>query len=168
MKQTKNVFPVPSIAPSLRIDSAARDPRVARLKSADECRVFITNAIERGRPDLARQALDLAFRFNEDFGRRLEDRRIVSTLCGHETSAASVAAPPSGSTVVRTWKKVNRGGFLRRVERTASRPGAHRSAAASHLRRTYVLLEGSGAGIAAQGANDPAAPPWRLDAPVAA
>lgn len=165
MRKTEKTLPVSSIAPPVGIDYTTRDRRVARLKSADECRVFITNAIERGRSDLARQALEFALQFDRDFGRRRDDSRIVSTLSGQESQNQSIR---SRSTLIRTWRKVNKGGFLRRVERSQNRAVSHQGATDGDLRRPYALLESGVAGVAESSANDPVSPPRRCGATVAA
>lgn len=56
------------------------DPRVARLKSLQECRSFISNALERKRPDLALQALHRIATFNEPFGRSRSDQKLMTEV----------------------------------------------------------------------------------------
>jgi hypothetical protein len=80
MQKSRVVLSFKKVLALLPSSDEGVDPRVARLKSTEECRCFIFNALERKRPDLALQAFHLTPRFGGVFGRSRFDRKLMNEL----------------------------------------------------------------------------------------
>jgi hypothetical protein len=80
MQKSRVVLSFKKVLAQLPSSTDSVDPRVARLKSTEECRCFIFNALERQRPDLALQAFHRIPTFGGVFGRSRFDRKLMKEL----------------------------------------------------------------------------------------
>jgi len=92
------------------------DPRVAKLKSVEECENFAKNASERGHPELAVQARERAIQLlAQSHGAKLSvERECLEAIYALEDVRGRRAS--------RTWQAVKRHGIIETVERVVSRP----------------------------------------------
>jgi len=97
------------------------DPRVAKLKSPEECDSFAQNARERGAPDLADQARKRAVQLRaETHGATTEVERecLEAVYAYEEVLSANKGRRQSAS---RTWQMIHRHGVLPAVERIVTK-----------------------------------------------
>lgn len=104
MHTSQTVLKFKQVLALIPLSDDSVDSRVSRLKSTEECRWFIFNALERKRPDLAVQALHRIPEFGGVFGRSQFDRRLMKELLlesGVEGGGGLPAAASPRATVSR-------------------------------------------------------------------
>lgn len=104
MHTSQTVLKFKQVLALIPVSNDSVDSRVSRLKSTEECRWFIFNALERKRPDLAVQALHRIPVFGGVFGRSRFDRRLMEELLlesGVEGGGGLPAAASPRATVSR-------------------------------------------------------------------
>jgi len=98
------------------------DPRVAKLKTHDECETFARNSIERGRLDLAQQAHRRAIELLADSHnpQTQVERECLAAIHAYE----AVLSKKHGRKIRagRTWPMVKALGVVPAVERIVDRP----------------------------------------------
>jgi hypothetical protein len=94
------------------------DPRVERLKTAQECQAFAANARARGREDLAlearRRAIEL--RAESHHANSPVEAQCFAAMCAHAEMLEAKGASTAGA-----WQMVRRLGVLQAVDRIVSR-----------------------------------------------
>jgi hypothetical protein len=98
-----------------------KDPRIANLKTPQECEIFAKNAAERGRPDLAVAAKQRAVQIRaENYGAtsNVERECIEAVFAYEEVLSAKAGRRQSAS---RTWPMIKRYGIIEAVERVVKR-----------------------------------------------
>jgi hypothetical protein len=97
------------------------DERVNRLRTPDECEQFAKNALERGHPDLAKEAKVRAVQLRaEQYGATSEaEREALQAVYAYE----EVLSQKNGrrTRASRTWQMISRHGILGAVERAVDR-----------------------------------------------
>ena len=98
------------------------DPRVERLTTPGEYKIFIRNARARGREDLAREAMGRFFELN---AKAYGASGAIEQECLEAVYAYEELLSVRGGKRVyaaRTWQMIKRHGILGAVERVVSRP----------------------------------------------
>ena len=97
------------------------DKRVANLKSPEHCETFAHNALERGRPDLAREAQRRAVELRaEAHGAETHaERECLKAIYAYEEILTKKNGRRTRAT--RTWQMIKRHGLLQAVERAVNR-----------------------------------------------
>ena len=97
------------------------DERVKRIKTAELCEIFATNAAKRGRPDLAQEAKVRALELRaEDYGAKTaaENEAIQAVYAYEEVLSKKNGKRTKAS---RTWQMIKRRGIINSVERAVNR-----------------------------------------------
>lgn len=97
------------------------DERVKRIKTAELCEIFATNAANRGRPDLAQEAKVRAVQLRaEEYGAKSEaETEAIQAVYAYE----EVLSRKNGkrTRASRTWQMIKRRGIIDLVERAVNR-----------------------------------------------
>lgn len=92
------------------------DPRVAKLKTVEECENFAKNASDREHPELATQARERAVQLRAE-------KHGAQTSTERECLEAIYALQDvRGQRANRTWEAIKRHGIIGTVERIVTRP----------------------------------------------
>ena len=98
------------------------DDRVKKIDTPEKCETFAKNCIERGREDLAQQAMERAVQLRaEAYGAETEaEREALEAVYAYEEvlSAKNGKKTRAG----RTWQMITRHGIIGAVERAVNRP----------------------------------------------
>jgi hypothetical protein len=97
------------------------DERVKRIKTAELCEIFATNAAKRGRPDLAQEAKVRAIELRaEEYGAQTaaENEAIQAVYAYEEVLSKKNGKRTRAS---RTWQMIKRRGIINSVERAVNR-----------------------------------------------
>ena len=98
------------------------DPRILKLKTPEECEAFIRNARDRGRDDLAEDAMRrmVELRATAYGATTSVERECLEAVYAYE----EVLSARSGKRTyaARTWQMIKRHGILEAVDRVVSRP----------------------------------------------
>ena len=98
------------------------DPRILKLKTPEECEAFIRNARDRGRDDLAEDAMRrmVELRATAYGATTSVERECLEAVYAYE----EVLSARSGKCTyaARTWQMIKRHGILEAVDRVVSRP----------------------------------------------
>ena len=97
------------------------DERVARLKTPAECEVFAKNVKDRGRPDLAREAMQRAIELRAaSYGAKSKaEQECLEAVYAYEQVLSMKNRRPTSA--ARTWQMIRRHGILKAAERAVNR-----------------------------------------------
>lgn len=97
------------------------DPRIAKLKTPEECANFAGNATERGYPDLAREAQrrSIALRAAQFNAQSDAERECVEAVFAYEETLALKNGRKQSAS--RTWPMLEKHGIIPAVERVVKR-----------------------------------------------
>jgi len=97
------------------------DPRVAKLKTVEDCEVFATNARERDAPELADQARERAVQLRADkHGAKSDaERECLQAVYAYEEVLSSQKGRRQPAS--RTWQMIQRHGVIPAVERVVTK-----------------------------------------------
>ena len=99
------------------------DKRVKNLSTPKQCETFAKNAMERGRPDLAKEARKRAIqiRAGEDGAASTVEKEALQAVYAYEEVLERKNGRRTRAT--RTWQMIERHGVIEAVERAVNRPG---------------------------------------------
>lgn len=111
---------LPALA-ELRLRGGAVDERVKKLKTPAQCETFAKNAIERGVPQLAIQALQRSVELRADLheAKTSAERAALRAVYAYEEVLAKKNGKRTRAT--RTWQMIERHGIIKAVERAVTR-----------------------------------------------
>jgi hypothetical protein len=97
------------------------DDRVAKLKTPEECEEFAKNVRERGRPDLAQEAVQRSIQLRAAaYGAKTKaEQECLEGVYAYEQILS--AKNRRRTTASRTWQMIRRHGILKAVERAVNR-----------------------------------------------
>ncbi|MBF0284529.1 MAG: hypothetical protein HQL51_08735 [Magnetococcales bacterium] len=97
------------------------DPRIAKLKTTEECVNFENNATERGFPEIAADARrrGIAIRAEKHGAASEAERECLEAVYAHERMM--LAKNGRTTRAIRTWQTFNRQGIIVAVEQLVSR-----------------------------------------------
>lgn len=100
------------------------DPRVEKLTSVKECNIFAKNCLERGHPELAKQAQIRGIQIQAlEYGAKTEaETAALEAIYAYETLLSEKNGKPTKAS--RTWQMIKRRGILGAVERVVARKDA--------------------------------------------
>ena len=98
------------------------EDRIAKLKTPEECEVFARNVLERGRPELAQQALrrSVELRAGSYGAKTAAEKECLRAVYAYEEVISARNGRRTRAT--RTWQMIERHGILGAVERAVNRP----------------------------------------------
>lgn len=98
------------------------DERIKRLDTVKKCENFAKNAAERGRPDLAQEALQRAVELRADKHKATTaaEKEALQAIYAYEELLTNKNGRRTRAT--RTWQMIDRHGILEAVERAVNRP----------------------------------------------
>ena len=98
------------------------DERVKKITTPEKCEIFAKNAIEKGRPDLANEAVQRAVELRAElYGAHsdVEKEALQAIYAYEETLRLKNGRRTSAS---RTWQMIKRHGIIEAVNRAVCRP----------------------------------------------
>ena len=97
------------------------DPRIEKLKTPQDCAAFITNARERGRGDLVKEAYRRAVALRADaYGPQSPlERQCVEAIYAYEEALSARAGRRIAAT--KTWQIVRQSGPIAAIDRAVGR-----------------------------------------------
>ncbi len=97
------------------------DERVARLKTPAECEEFAKNVMERGRPELAQQAIQRSIELRAaTYGAKSKaEQECLEAVYAYERILSAKNRRPTSAS--RTWQMIRRHGILKAAERAVNR-----------------------------------------------
>lgn len=98
------------------------DERVVKLKTPEQCEIFARNALERGHPDLAKQAQRKAVELRAKSHGAASDAEQECLRAIYAYEEALTKKNGRRTRANRTWQMIKRHGFLEAVERAVNRP----------------------------------------------
>ncbi len=98
------------------------DDRIKRIDSPDKCEIFAKNAIQKGRQDLANQALLRATELRaESYGATTKaEKEALQAIYAYEETLRVKNGKRTRAT--RTWQMIERHGIIESVNRAVCRP----------------------------------------------
>jgi hypothetical protein len=126
------------------------DERVAKLKTPEECRSFMGNALNLGRDDLAREALlhAVALRIKAHPAKSAVEAECIEAVCAYEEAQA--AKPGRRASAQPTWTTIKKVGALQAIDKVVSQPDdtarleALRAVGLEHLTYEHVIARHTG------------------------
>ena len=99
------------------------DPRIARLRTVEECATFAKNAAARGFPDLADQARKRGIQIRGEFHGATSPLEIECLQAIHAYEEVLSSQKGRRQHASRTWQMIKRHGIIPAVERVVTRRG---------------------------------------------
>ena len=98
------------------------DDRVKKIDSPEKCEIFAQNAIQRGRPDLANEALLRATELRaQSYGAVTQaEKEALQAIYAYEETLRAKNGKKTRAT--RTWQMIGRHGIIESVNRAVCRP----------------------------------------------
>lgn len=98
------------------------DERVKRIDTPEKCEIFAKNALQRGRKDLADQALLRSVEIKAgQYGANTDaEREALQAVCAYEETLRAKNGKRTSAS--RTWQMIKRHGIIEAVNRAVCRP----------------------------------------------